>query len=1204
MNQPKSRKLSASTHATRAFVVMVFILLSLIPRVTRAGPLTPLDYFPVAVGWWAEYTGTGYRSSSVPHWFQERTRDLILAASATSHCGERMRVTVQSDEWDPDLGSSVYTGDVGTDAVTFSGKVLLKAPIVLGATWSYQTTGYHWAGPETGVGSIAAVGETVATPAGTFPDCIRVDYQEVADQGGRHFRATESYWYAPGVGIVRWMFEHVMWDDAQPGAWTHSADLLLTGCGPPRPVVVLVRGLQFAGSTDADAYWAAAKCYLEEAGFEVWVCDLITGMEEVGDAAGRLHTFVQGKISERRQRELPAPESISIVAHCYGGLITRKFVHQYCKQPGHLPGELLLPGGDKTRIDKVVMLSGVNCGSRLADSDVAKGLSWFFGSDEARSCTEPDFVQNNFNHACPDAVPLVPYHLVGATGWSRNPLLWIPSRYLVGYPPGTSNDNDGVVTTCSAHGYRWLCPCDPEELDNCSYCDWVSDREVGGEMYTTADDHFSICSNRDTLELVRTILRGEAVTPVSEPGCALSPEHPSTGVVVNAADGTIFQGQTTQVTAIVDDCPYVSFSLDYEAGGLSYTLTSPTGTVIDPTSADPSVHYSEVSDEAGAHASYVIDDPSLGTWSATIGGVSVDPAGAGWSLAVSEESSLRLVPGTEYFQSAGDVVVSAAVVDGSQRITGATVAADVRRPDQTVDHLALYDDGAHSDGVAGDGLYANTYHACSSPGIYEAQYTATGVNLQGHNFSRIAGDTFQIAPQTVTLSGVYNDHGEDIGPPPGIESIVVDVGINVLSGGDYAVSAELADSNGNVLAEASASAASLPTGPASISLRFSADTLRRSGVDGPYRLMNVALWDDSGGMSLRADYAESPYTTGAYQFSEFSDRTPPEAVRDLSISDVDLASGGVTLRWTAPSSEGAPAASYDIRATFGGLNSENWDTAYVLPNPPTPASPGTVQTLTVTVADPMGSYFFGIKSLDQDGNESPLSNVASLFLGSGMDVRNAPDGSYGGFVGIVTAGGVEDGISYVESPDRAWGIRVEADDLPESHRVYVTGFMRRTGAEPRVADAVIRDLGPDTPIRPLGMSGSILRPGTGLESTGLLVRAWGSVTAIAQDYVYLDDGSHLRDGTVTGTQENVGVRVVCDPSGLWPGDCVAITGISSCFLTDSEQIARRILVREPGDIAVYRRAQGEFTSIGPLKQFLLGRSVTLQGAMSPLRPTR
>ena len=83
--------------------------------------------------------------------------------------------------------------------------------------------------------------------------------------------------------------------------------------------------------------------------------------------------------------------------------------------------------------------------------------------------------------------------------------------------------------------------------------------------------------------------------------------------------------------------------------------------------------------------------------------------------------------------------------------------------------------------------------------------------------------------------------------------------------------------------------------------------------------------------------------------------------------------------------------------------------------------------------------------------------------------------------------------------------------------------------------------------------------------------AWGRVGQKGhddvrdEDYLYLDDGSALDDGTQTGGVENIGVRVVCDPSDYDTGDYLIVTGISSCFETPSG-LARRILARRPSDI--------------------------------------
>lgn len=951
----------------------------------------------------------------------------------------------------------------------------------------------------------------------------------------------------------------------------------------PTPILVLVRGLQFAGSTDAESYWSDLKCKLQP-DFDVWVCDTITGMEGVKDAAGRLHTFIQGRLGQRAQGGLPPPKSISIVAHSYGGLISRLFLQKYCDKYGSLPLEV----GGTAKIDKVIMLSTPNCGSLLADIGMWPGV--FTGSFAALSCLTTDFVQKVFNPRCPALPPPAPFHLFSGDGSSGLGGYWLPHEILYWLPPGLGDENDGIVTVDSAHGWRRRWRLLPPAV--------VREQQVGGACYWTGANHTTVRTSASVLDAVRSLLLGEGVSTI-QLYSQIAEATPTTPSVVAAVDdGTIVQDQTAQVTVTVDDCPQAAFALDYAAGNVAFTLTAPTGGTIDPASPDPSVHYSKTADEAGVHESYLIDNPALGAWTMNLTGTSVDPAGALWNLMVSEESNLGLTSTTEYFQSAGNVIVSAGVMDGTQPVTGAAVSADVRRPDDTVDQLTLYDDGAHADGATADGLYANLY-AQSTPGIYGVKYSATGTNLQGHAFSRIEGDTLQIAPQTATLPGVYSDHGEDTGPPPGLENIVVDVGVQALSEGNYAVSAKLADAQGNPLVATSASATGVSAGPATISLKFDGDVLRRSSVDGPYKLVDVELWDESGEMPLRADHADSPYTTGPYERSQFSDQYPPDPVQDLTVVAVDPGVGSVTLRWSAPSSEGAPAVSYDVRYSTGGLNSEVWDSATVLASPPAPAAPGVLQTLTVS-ALPLGqTYFFGLKSRDQVGNESPLSNIADVYLGSQLDMRNSPDGTYGVVIGVVAATSGDVGATYVESEGRSWGVRVDDTPATESHKVYVTGLLTTQGGERMMESPELYDLGPASPIRPLAVSGRVLaRPGIGAqgpETAGLLVRIWGKVTQVGVGYMYVNDGANLLDGTLTGSEENVGVRVLCDPTGYNTGDVMAVTGISSCFDAGSGNIARRILTRRSSDIKRLVPGGASVRTIGEAKAAYDGASVSLTG---------
>jgi hypothetical protein len=82
---------------------------------------------------------------------------------------------------------------------------------------------------------------------------------------------------------------------------------------------------------------------------------------------------------------------------------------------------------------------------------------------------------------------------------------------------------------------------------------------------------------------------------------------------------------------------------------------------------------------------------------------------------------------------------------------------------------------------------------------------------------------------------------------------------------------------------------------------------------------------------------------------------------------------------------------------------------------------------------------------------------------------------------------------------------------------------------------------------------------------GLFIKAIGQVKQKGSGYLYIDDGALLKDGTLTGSEENIGVRAICDPAAYNTGDYLEVTGISSCFKV-GDDLQRRILTRRPEDI--------------------------------------
>lgn len=106
------------------------------------------------------------------------------------------------------------------------------------------------------------------------------------------------------------------------------------------------------------------------------------------------------------------------------------------------------------------------------------------------------------------------------------------------------------------------------------------------------------------------------------------------------------------------------------------------------------------------------------------------------------------------------------------------------------------------------------------------------------------------------------------------------------------------------------------------------------------------------------------------------DTEAPAAVPDLAVTVVS--SNSITLSWTAPGDDGitGTAAFYDLRYTIAGpiLTDADFTAAAQVPGVTAPQAAGTPETFTLTGLLPGATYFFGIKTADEAGNISGLSN--------------------------------------------------------------------------------------------------------------------------------------------------------------------------------------------------------------------------------------
>src|SRR5262245_52566994 len=87
--------------------------------------------------------------------------------------------------------------------------------------------------------------------------------------------------------------------------------------------------------------------------------------------------------------------------------------------------------------------------------------------------------------------------------------------------------------------------------------------------------------------------------------------------------------------------------------------------------------------------------------------------------------------------------------------------------------------------------------------------------------------------------------------------------------------------------------------------------------------------------------------------------------------------GKVTLQWTAPGDDSlsGTAAVYDLHCSTNPITALNFRVAQWVAHMPVPAKAGTTQTVTVTGLQANVVYYFCIRTADDAGNWSGLSNV-------------------------------------------------------------------------------------------------------------------------------------------------------------------------------------------------------------------------------------
>ena len=115
------------------------------------------------------------------------------------------------------------------------------------------------------------------------------------------------------------------------------------------------------------------------------------------------------------------------------------------------------------------------------------------------------------------------------------------------------------------------------------------------------------------------------------------------------------------------------------------------------------------------------------------------------------------------------------------------------------------------------------------------------------------------------FNDVYSDYGVDINNDGLYDNLIVEVGINVTTPGNFRLEGWLYDANGIKILQTENSTY-LNVGDQIVTLNFDGFTIYKHGVDGPYYLRYLNLYDETGALIDSRDYAD---TTSPYNFTDF-----------------------------------------------------------------------------------------------------------------------------------------------------------------------------------------------------------------------------------------------------------------------------------------------------------------------------------------------
>lgn len=454
----------------------------------------------------------------------------------------------------------------------------------------------------------------------------------------------------------------------------------------------------------------------------------------------------------------------------------------------------------------------------------------------------------------------------------------------------------------------------------------------------------------DTVAIMKSRIIGSTVVPLwlALPGVVLGQTTPAelTELALQAslhdAERLAPAVPTATVSFPVADADSAVFDIASTSPGVGVSLVDPAGNRFDESSialvGGRAERQTSNADEfligplqsPGEHVTFFVPAPITGQWVIELAApaANTEEIAVSVSLIMTSPTAVGLLALPQESVLGESTSLTLAGFTGSSPLTQGTAEVQLLDPGGVVTSLLLRDDGVDPDDRSGDGLFSAALTP-SRAGVYTALATYRETSPAGE-LRRQASARFEVVPVSLSIMGTLGTRTVDANLDGLIEEVVLDLGVQVLTPGDYLVQLTATATNGASLLTKQQSTVTSAT--SEISIVLSAQEVRGLGVDGPFTIGPVAIDRLGTDRATVADRVASLGQTSPLLLSDF-ERPPIEVTGSLRDRGLDVDANGrfdfldieIDVRFSASSFYQWSATLFDrAGAQIGFANGSNF----------------------------------------------------------------------------------------------------------------------------------------------------------------------------------------------------------------------------------------------------------------------------------------